>query len=78
MTGVGDMATIKMSVSAYYLPDWNLGKLESLSVSDLTPSKDETTVLAKIGGYKYYGAAEGEVSRIKDTFIPSNRVDPFY
>jgi len=78
MTGVGEVATIKMSVSAYYLPDWTQTKLESLSIADLTPSKDESVVLSEIGSYKYYGAAEGEIGGAKKTFVPSNRVDPFY
>lgn len=78
MTSTGDVATIKISVSAYYLPDWNQAKLESLSIADLTPNKDESDILTKIGGYKYYGASEAEIGRQKENFVPSNRVDPFY
>jgi Tfp pilus assembly protein PilO len=78
MTSVGDEATIKMSISAYYLPNWKQNKLEALSVSDLTPNKDEGDVLTKISGYKYYGAAGGELINEGDKFVSSDRVDPFY
>lgn len=78
MTSNGDEATIKMNVSAYYLPNWNQTKLEKLSVTDLTPSKDEQGVLTKIGGYKYYGVVEGQIGGVKDTFKPSDRIDPFF
>lgn len=73
-----DVAVIKMSISAYYLPDWNQTKLESLSVTDLTPSKDESKVLTQIGAYKYYGASEAELGKTKENFVPLNRADPFY
>lgn len=78
MTSVGDVAIIKMNVSAYYLPNWNQNKLESLSITDLTPNKDESDILQKIGEYKYYGANEAEINRQKGKFVPSDRVDPFY
>lgn len=78
LTGSGEVATIKLSVSAYYLPDWTQTKLESLTVADLTPSKDESEVLSKIGNFKYYGAAGGEIGAATRKFEPSNRVDPFY
>lgn len=78
MVSNGEMATIKMSISAYYLPEWTLGKLEGLSVTDLTPNKDESAILSQIGGYKYYGATEGEIGKSNQKFIPSDRVDPFY
>lgn len=78
MTSIGEVANIKINVSAYYLPDWNLAKLESLSISDLTPNKDESNVLTKIGSYTYYGASEAELSRQKESFVSSDRADPFY
>lgn len=78
MVGSGEAATIKISISAYYLPEWTLGKLEGLSVTDLTPNKDESAILSQIGGYKYYGATEGEIGKSNQKFIPSDRVDPFY
>jgi hypothetical protein len=60
------------------LPNWKQNKLEALSVSDLTPNKDEGDVLTKISGYKYYGAAGGELINEGDKFVSSDRVDPFY
>jgi competence protein ComGC len=78
MNNSGGVATIKMSISAYYLPNWNQAKLESLSIADLTPNKDESDILTKIEGYKYYGpAAAGFSNRSKD-FKSTGRVDPFY
>lgn len=78
MTGGGEVVTIKMNVSAYYLPNWNQAKLESLSIVDLTPSKEESSVLTKISKYKYYGASEAELNRTNDSFVNFGRVDPFY
>lgn len=78
LAGVGEVANIKMSVSAYYLPDWTQAKLENLSVADLTPSKDESAVLSQIGSFKYYGESGGEIGGGLRKFQPSNRVDPFY
>lgn len=78
MTSIGEVATIKISVSAYYLPDWTQSKLESLSVTDLTPNKDEQAVLSRIGSFKFYGTTQGEINSSKQVFIPTERVDPFY
>ncbi len=78
MTSIGEVATIKMNVSAYYLPDWTQNKLESLSVTDLTPNKDESSVLSKIGSYKYYGGTEGQIGGSVGKFVPIERADPFY
>lgn len=78
MESIGSIARIKMNVSAYYLPDWTQTKLESLSVSDLTPSKGEEDVLNLISGYKYYGASESMIGNTNNVFTPTNRVDPFY
>jgi len=78
MTSVGDSATIKMSISAYYLPNWKQNKLESLSVTDLTPSKDEADILTTISEYKYYGTSEGELGKTDGVFVVSDRIDPFY
>lgn len=78
LTGTGDVANIKMNVSAYYLLDWTQGKLENLSVADLTPGKEETDVLSQIGSFKYYGDASGEIGSSSRKFEPSSRIDPFY
>jgi len=78
MTGTGDVANIKISVFAYYSPEWTPEKLENLSVTDLTPSKDETAVLSQISGFKFYGTSQGEINSSKQVFVPSERVDPFY
>lgn len=73
-----DIAIIKMKVSAYYLAQWTQNKLEGLSVTDLTPSKNEVDVLSRIGVFKFYGTNQGEIGGNQVQFIPSNRVDPFY
>jgi len=78
MTITGDLATIKMSILAYYLPEWTQNKLEALSLTDLTSNNDELTVLSKIDTYKYYGVTEGEIKQGVQKFVPSDRVDPFY
>ncbi|MFA7300934.1 MAG: hypothetical protein WC069_01305 [Candidatus Shapirobacteria bacterium] len=78
MTGANDVAEIKMNVSAYYLPDWTQTKLESLSVADLTPSKDETLILNRIGSFKYYGDSNAKIGDIDQKYVPLNRNDPFY
>lgn len=78
MEGIGDVANIKMSVSAYYLPEWTQTKLETLSVSDLIPSKGEEDVLTQISQFKYYGATESLIGRSDQKFLPTNRIDPFF
>ncbi len=78
MVSAGEVATIKMSISAYYLPDWTQAKLEGLSITDLTPSKDESEILSQISSYKYYGTSGGEIGGEGQKFVPNNRIDPFY
>ena len=78
MTIVSDLATIKMSISAYYLLEWTQNKLEALSLADLTSNSDESTVLSKISAYKYYSPAVAGFSNRSKDFVPSDRVDPFY
>jgi len=78
MNNSGEVSTIKMSISAYYLPNWNQAKLESLSIADLTPSKEESDVLTTISEYKYYGASEAQLGGTDSKFNDFGRIDPFY
>lgn len=68
-------ATIKLSISAYYLKDISNIKLESLSLADLTPSKQEMDLLTTL---KNYTLTNTEVGDSNATFVKYNRSDPFF
>ncbi|MFA6007189.1 MAG: hypothetical protein WC784_00900 [Candidatus Shapirobacteria bacterium] len=67
-------ATIKLSISAYYLKDISNLKLENLSLADLTPSQNELDLLTTIKDYSLANVGTGDSNAV---FVKYNRNDPF-
>lgn len=76
MKSKGDVATIKLSVLAYYLKDVTNLKLENLTLKDLTPSEAEVSLLSTLGEYK--NMAIGGEDKSSGEFIKYERNDPFF
>jgi hypothetical protein len=71
---LGDVSTVKLEVSAYYLRELTSVKLENLSLADLTPSQDEINLLSKISEYKTMFLESNSETK---TFRIYDRSDPF-
>lgn len=77
MRSQNGVATIKLSVQAYYLRDISNLKLENLSLADLTPSSDESSLLTKISEYQNMSIGNGN-NETEGTFVKYERQDPFF
>lgn len=75
MKSQGEVASIKLTVSAYYLRNITSLKLESLSLADLTPSQDEADLLSTISQYDTMSVGSSEA--VGD-FVKYERQDPFF
>lgn len=74
MKSQAEVASIKLSVSAYYLRDISNLKLENLSLADLTPNQEESNLLSTISEYQIMSV---EGSDTGGDFIKYERLDPF-
>ncbi|MEK7527830.1 MAG: GspMb/PilO family protein [Patescibacteria group bacterium] len=72
----GEIATIDIRVSAYFQPESNKIKIETLSLKEMILSDKESTLLSTIKGFKAFEAEniEGTEGRYK----PYERSDPFF
>ena len=74
-SGQDGVSIVKLSVTAYYLPDIPKVNFENLSLADLTPNQDELNLLLKINEYK---SMTVEASNKDATFTKYVREDPFF
>lgn len=77
MRSQNGVATIKLSVQAYYLRDISNLKLENLNLSDLTPSSDESSLLTKISEYQNMSIG-GASNEGEGNYVKYERQDPFF
>ena len=73
----GDVSTIKLGVSAYYMKEITDLKLENLTLSDLTLSQDESDLLSTISEYSEMTVESTGIGSSGD-FIKYEREDPFF
>lgn len=70
------ISTVKLGITAYYLPEIGTINYENLSLSDLTPSQDEINLLSKINEYRIMTVASNVAT--SGTYTKYERQDPFF
>ena len=71
----GEAAELELRLSAFYIPDSREKDLLSLSLADLTLTKEEREVLGEISGYTEAGA--GAIGGVQQELKIYSRPDPF-
>lgn len=77
MKSQNEVSTIKLNVLSYYLRDISDLKLENLTLTDLTPSQDEATLLNTISEYQNTSTSTEGVGATGGSFVKYERTDPF-
>jgi len=75
-TSLGGTAIVKLTVTAYYLPEIGSVNFENLSLTDLTPNEEELKLLSKIDSYKIMAVEAITTSDTK--YVKYERSDPFF
>lgn len=73
----GGISSVKLGITAYYLPEIGKINYENLSLADLTPTQDELNLLLKINEYKIMSANEN-VGVGETMYNKYDRQDPFF